>query len=81
MGDMDMPGMATEEEMGALGEASGGAFEEMWLQMMIEHHEGAIEMAEEEVADGEFPDAVALAEDIAQAQAAEIDQMEKLLGG
>jgi len=81
MGDLDMPGMATEEEMSALGDASGSAFEQMWLQMMTEHHEGAIEMAEDEVADGEFPETVALAEEIAKAQAAEIDQMEQMLGG
>ena len=80
MAGMDMPGMASEGEMEALGDASGSAFEQMWLQMMTEHHEGAIEMAEEEVADGEFPDTVALAEEIAQAQAAEIAQMEDMLG-
>jgi len=78
---MDMPGMASQEEMDALGDASGNHFEQMWLQMMIEHHEGAIEMAGEEVADGEFPDTVALAEEITTSQAAEIDRMEQMLGG
>jgi uncharacterized protein (DUF305 family) len=52
----------------------------MWLEMMIEHHEGAIEMARTEQATGENPDAIALAEDIETAQADEIGTMERLLG-
>ena len=78
---MDMPGMASQEEMDTLADASGPAFEQMWLEMMIEHHEGAIEMAEAEVADGEFPDTVALAEDITTSQAEEIETMESMLDG
>ena len=67
------------EDMAALEDADGDAFERMWLTMMIEHHEGAIEMAEVEQADGAFPDAVALAESIASGQTAEIDLMEQML--
>jgi uncharacterized protein (DUF305 family) len=84
MGDMgsmgDMPGMMSGEELDELSSARGDAFEEMWLEAMIAHHEGAIEMADEEIADGEYADAVALAEDIASSQQQEIDEMEKLLG-
>jgi uncharacterized protein (DUF305 family) len=78
--DHDMPGMMSEEELGMLEDAQGDAFETMWLEMMIEHHEGAIDMAEAEAADGEFADTVELAEQIASAQAEEIERMEKLLG-
>jgi uncharacterized protein (DUF305 family) len=78
--DMDMPGMATEEEMAALEAASGAEFEELWLEMMVEHHEGAITMAEREVDAGEYADAVSLADDIASTQADEVDHMEQLLG-
>ena len=52
----------------------------MWLEMMIEHHEGAIEMAQTEIEDGKYPDAVKLAESIETAQAAEVEQMQGLLG-
>ena len=76
----DMPGMMSNDQMGMLEDSSGDAFEQMWLEMMIEHHQGAIEMAEAEAADGEFHDTVELAEQIATNQAAEVDQMEKLLG-
>lgn len=82
MGDMsgtDVPGMMSSEEMGSLDSASKVDFEDMWFTMMIEHHEGAITMAETEIDDGESPDAIALAEDITQSQAAEIATMETLL--
>ncbi len=79
MPGMDMPGMMSSEEMDRLGSASKASFEDMWFTMMIEHHEGAIAMAETEIDDGEFPDAIALAEDITKSQAAEITTMEALL--
>jgi uncharacterized protein (DUF305 family) len=78
--DGDMPGMMSDEQLDALGEASGSPFDAMWLRMMIEHHEGAIEMARTEQAEGQNPDAIALAEDIEAAQTAEIATMEDMLG-
>jgi uncharacterized protein (DUF305 family) len=78
--DEDMPGAMSEEDMAALAEAEGEEFEQRWLEMMIEHHEGAIEMAEAEQADGEYPEAIDLAETIESSQQAEIDRMEGLLG-
>jgi len=80
MDDMSMPGMMSSEEMSALEDAKGAEFDQQWLTMMIEHHSGAIEMAQVEQEDGQHEDAVALAEEIEQAQAAEIEQMEQLLG-
>jgi uncharacterized protein (DUF305 family) len=46
---------------------------------MIAHHEGAVEMAETEIADGQNGDAIALAESIRDSQTAEIAEMEQLL--
>jgi uncharacterized protein (DUF305 family) len=77
--DGDMPGMMSDEELDALGKASGSPFDAMWLRMMIEHHEGAIEMARTEQAEGQNPDAIALAEDIEATQTAEIATMEDML--
>lgn len=59
--------------------ASGAEFDQMFLTMMIEHHDGAIEMAQTEQADGEYPDAVELAGNIETAQTAEIQTMQDLL--
>lgn len=80
-GDSDgMPGMMDETEMTTLEEADGATYDQMFLQMMIEHHEGAIEMARTEQANGENPDAVALAEQIETDQKSEIAKMDELLG-
>jgi uncharacterized protein (DUF305 family) len=74
----DMPGMMSAEEMQALADASDAEFQTMWLEMMVEHHEGAIEMAKTEQAEGKYPDAIALAEAIETAQQAEIATIQAL---
>lgn len=82
MGGMEMGGMSgmmSAEDMGALEQASGAEFDQMWLTMMIAHHTGAIEMAEMELANGQNPDAQQIATDIIAAQEAEIEQMNTLL--
>ncbi|GAB6985969.1 DUF305 domain-containing protein [Nocardioides pyridinolyticus] len=76
----EMPGMMSAEDMDALENASDAEFQDMWLEMMVEHHQGAIEMAQDEVDNGTFDDAVAMAENIISGQQDEIDQMEELLG-
>lgn len=75
----DMPGMMSAEQMGALEDSTGTRFQTMWLQMMISHHEGAIEMADLEIANGTNADAIALAEEIVESQTAEIETMDDLL--
>jgi uncharacterized protein (DUF305 family) len=79
MGHDDMPGMMSADDMDALENASDAEFQEMWLEMMVEHHEGAVEMAETEQSDGQFKDAVDLAGQIIDAQKQEIDTMQGLL--
>jgi uncharacterized protein (DUF305 family) len=83
MGGMDhggMTGMMSEEQMRALEAATGPAFDDMFLEMMIEHHTGAIQMAQTEQSEGQYADAVELAAQIEQAQQAEIETMQDLLG-
>jgi uncharacterized protein (DUF305 family) len=76
---MDMPGMMSDEQMDELEAAPDGEFQDLFLEMMIEHHEGAIEMARTEQDDGRYPNAIALAEKIETSQAAEIETMQGLL--
>jgi uncharacterized protein (DUF305 family) len=81
-GDMSgdgMAGMMSQDDMDELEAASGAQFDRMFLTMMIEHHEGAIEMAKSEQADGENPDAIALAEKVEADQTAEIQEIQALL--
>jgi len=76
----DMPGMMSADDMAALEDARDAEFGDMWLEMMVEHHEGAVAMAMTEEADGQFKPAVNLAKEIQTSQAAEIDTMKDLLG-
>ena len=79
-GAHDMPGMMSSDEMAELEAAPDAEFEALWLQMMLEHHEGAVEMAQAEQRDGAFEEAVALAKEIETSQQAEIEEMQVLLG-
>ncbi|QGP89888.1 MULTISPECIES: DUF305 domain-containing protein [Gordonia] len=80
MGHGDMPGMMSAEQMAALRQASGGEFDRLWLEGMIRHHEGAIAMADEVLANGTDPATRALATQVKTTQQAEIDQMRAMLG-
>ncbi|MFE2643278.1 DUF305 domain-containing protein [Streptomyces nigra] len=79
-GSSDMPGMMDTEDMDELMAASGKGFDTMFLTMMVEHHEGAVEMATTEKDKGRYGPAKELADDIITAQNAEIEEMNKLLG-
>ncbi len=45
--DHEMAGMATPEQMAELAATEGTAFDRLFLELMIAHHEGAVEMVEE----------------------------------
>lgn len=79
-GHSGMPGMMGGEDMAALEKLTGKAFDVQFLTLMVEHHEGAVEMAETEQSKGRHAPAKAMAGDIVTAQNAEIGEMNKLLG-
>jgi uncharacterized protein (DUF305 family) len=82
MSDMDgmmMDGMMSQADMDRLETSNGTEFDRLWLELMIQHHEGAVKMSRSEVAGGKNPDAIALAEAIVSGQQAEITAMESLL--
>jgi len=74
-----MPGMMSAEGIAELEQAEGVAVDRLFLELMVEHHEGALEMARTRQAEGEIPDALALAERIEADQVAEIAEMQHLL--
>ena len=78
-GGMDMEGMSQEEAMGELEGLSGAEFDRRFLELMTAHHEGAVEMSEAELADGENPQALELAQKIIDDQQAEIAKMQQML--
>ncbi|WP_241387710.1 DUF305 domain-containing protein [Rhodococcus sp. CH91] len=73
-----MDGMMTAQDMEALSEAQGTDAARLFLDQMIVHHEGAIEMAQDETENGQFPETVELARTIADTQQNEIDTMRQL---
>ncbi|MFD3687626.1 DUF305 domain-containing protein [Nocardiopsis sp. NPDC058631] len=75
-----MDGMMSEEQMADLEQAEGDAFDTMFLEMMVEHHEGAVTMAETEIEQGADPEAQELAQQMVDAQRTEIEQMNDMLG-
>ncbi|MFI8595042.1 DUF305 domain-containing protein [Microbacterium sp. NPDC078428] len=73
-------GTMTGEDMQALDAATGADAARLFLEQMTMHHEGAIEMAEGEVDNGQNPDAVEMAQTIIDTQTAEITAMKEILG-
>jgi uncharacterized protein (DUF305 family) len=78
-GMQDMGGMMTPEQMQALEQAHGAAFDRVFLQMMVEHHEGAVQMAQTELAEGADTAAKQLAQTITDVQRSEVAEMGTLL--
>jgi len=83
--DDSMPGMdmstgsMSDADMSALDSATGPAADKLFLQQMIQHHQGAIDMATVELKSGENPDARDLATKIIADQTAEIAEMQAIL--
>lgn len=78
-GSGEMQGMMTEDQLAELEAAEGDEAARMFLESMTAHHNGAVDMAQEEIENGQYPDAIALAETIVETQQAEIAEMEALL--
>ncbi|GGX46972.1 DUF305 domain-containing protein [Streptomyces noursei] len=74
-----MSGMMSEKDMKELKAAKGRDFDRKFASMMIEHHRGAIDMAEDEQKNGRNATAKKLADDVVRGQSAEVARMKKLL--
>ncbi len=74
-----MPGMASAADITRLSTLTGVEAERLFLQLMIAHHLGGVEMAEAVIARSTNPDVVALAKSMAFAQTGEIEYMRTLL--
>lgn len=74
-----MSGMLTVQEIEYLGTLRGTAFDTAWIQAMLKHHEGAIEMATNVQNDGINTDVKKLAAEIIAGQQSEVNEMWDLL--
>ncbi len=79
-----MPGMATPEQMARLAAASGPEFDMLFLNLMIQHHQGAVSMVSELFSSygaGQDETVFKFASDVNVDQATEIARMQKMLEG
>jgi len=79
-----MAGMLSPAQMVELADASGGVFDRLYLTGMIHHHQGAIDMVEDLLAqpgNGEDPQLSEFLSSIIADQSAEIGRMRGLLAG
>ncbi|NCT89452.1 DUF305 domain-containing protein [Cellulomonas sp. APG4] len=76
---MDMEGMDQARAMDDLAGLEGVELDRRFLELMVAHHRGAVEMAEAQLVDGQDADARALARTIIDDQTREITEMENLL--
>ena len=78
--DHGTAGMMTAQDMASLKAARGQQFNRMWLQMMVEHHQGAVTMAQDVQSTTEDPRVRQLAQSVVDGQKKEIATMQGLLG-
>ncbi len=74
-----MPGMATEAQLEKLRAARGKAFDQLFLTLMITHHEGAISMATDVKSQGNNVQVEEMADDVVAQQTSEISRMRRML--
>jgi uncharacterized protein (DUF305 family) len=76
---MVMPGLATDDQLAELRSLEGHDAEQLFLQLMIRHHEGGIEMASYAADNAEVSFVRTIAQGMVESQTAEIAQMQSLL--
>lgn len=76
--DMGMGGMVSEDQMAELSQATGAEFDRLFLELMILHHEGAIDMAQM-IIDSDNSEVRTLGQAIIASQTEQISYMESLL--
>jgi uncharacterized protein (DUF305 family) len=74
-----MPGWVSSEDMARLDAAEGVDAERLYLELMIPHHVGGVEMAELAVESAQGEQVRALAESIVRSQRSEITVLESML--
>lgn len=74
-----MPGVATFEQMQELESATGVEAERIFLELMIAHHQGGVDMAEAVLARSTQPQVTTLANGMVMLQSKELDYMAELL--
>ncbi|MET4925501.1 DUF305 domain-containing protein [Streptomyces sp. PSRA5] len=77
-GSMVMPGMATDAQLAKLRAAKGEAFDDLFISLMVTHHQGAVTMATEALSGGKNIQLEEMANDVIAQQTSEINRMRSL---
>lgn len=75
----EISGMASDQDMSALENATGADFDRMFAEMMIAHHNGSIQAAKDEQSGGSNQQAKELAAAIETGQASEVLRLQAIL--
>ena len=76
---IEMMGMATQAELDQLETLSGSAFDQLFLQLMIDHHQGAVDMCVQVMTNGQEPVLQSMANEMLTTQSTQIYQMQAML--
>jgi uncharacterized protein (DUF305 family) len=76
-GGMEMPGTMSEADMNHLMDLQNEKFDLAFVEMMAEHHRGAIDMAKTELKDGSLPEVKQFAQKVINDQQREVDQLQQ----
>lgn len=72
-------GMATQAELDQLGTLSGSTFDQLFLQLMIDHHQGAVDMCVQVMTNGQEPVLQSMANEMLTTQSTQISQIQAML--
>jgi uncharacterized protein (DUF305 family) len=74
-----MPGMATDEQLAELRASSGAAADDLFVELMVAHHEAGVHMAEVAAEDAELAKVRSFARSIVSGQQGEIEELHRVL--
>ena len=78
---IEMMGMATQAELDLLETLSDSAFDQLFLPLMIDHHQGAVDMCVQVMTHGQEPVLQSMANEMLTTQSTQIFQMQAMLAG
>ena len=76
---IEMMGMATQAELDQLETLSGSNFDQLFFQLMIDHHQGAVDMCVQVMTNGQEPVLQSMANEMLTTQTTQISQMQAML--
>lgn len=74
-------GLMTEGQMQLLDQLDGPTAQQVYLEGMVKHHQGAVALTETQIREGRHPEAVAFSREVLARQQSEIARLQELRAG